>query len=146
MIFSEVNAILSLMDKKYVEKIPKKLLTIIKEKRDIKYIPQIDPNVSLANQNLQKDTLILLAILNINYWCTKEEKEELIHTYAKNDKKKMEELNKIYNENNLFKKKTKVVNKIPQNLALIEYNKQTFMQKLIEKLKEFFDFHKYNKF
>ena len=74
-VYTEVLLILSYMEQTYVDMIPKKLLELFNEKKDKNYQPNINPNVSLKEQNLQRKTLALLAMLNLNYWC-KDENEK----------------------------------------------------------------------
>ena len=86
--YAEVLLILSYMEQKYIEMIPKKLLELFNEEKDKNYQPNINPNVSLAEQNLQRKTLALLAMLNLNYWCKDEnEKKELLKMYSEMTKK-----------------------------------------------------------
>ena len=104
--YSEVDKILSLMESKYINKIPKKMRELFQNEKDKNYEPNIDVKKSLNEQNLQRKTLVILAMLNLKYWCEdEEEKEKLIKIYAENDKKKEEEKRKKYNPDNLFKEK-----------------------------------------
>ena len=129
------------MEQKYIDMIPKKLLELFNEEKDKNYQPNISPNISLAEQNLQRKTLALLAMLNLNYWCEDEkEKQELIAIYAENDRKKEEELREKYNPDNLFKKKEKEekVEEPQESTALIEYKEEKFFKRLINKIISFF--------
>lgn len=135
--YTEVDAILNMMDSKYVEKIPRKLRDMFKEERLNDYEPKIDPIESLENQNLQRETLVILAMLNLNYWCeSEEEKNNLIKEYAENDKKMEQELREKYNPDNLFKRKNAAI-KVSENTELIEY-KENFLIKIWNKIKHFF--------
>ena len=139
--YAEVLLILSYMEQKYIDMIPKKLLELFNEEKDKNYQPKINPNISLAEQNLQRKTLALLAMLNLNYWCEDEkEKQELIAIYAENDRKKEEELREKYNPDNLFKKKEKEekVEEPQESTALIEYKEEKFFKRLINKIISFF--------
>ena len=73
--YTEILLILSYMEQKYADMIPKKLLELFNEEKDKNHQPNINPNISLADQNLQRKTLALLAMLNLNYWC-KDENEK----------------------------------------------------------------------
>ena len=108
--YAEVYEILSFMEPKYIDKIPLKLMELFREEKLKDYKPNIEPTIPLDEQKLQKKTLIILAMLNINYWCEDEnEKKELIKLYSENDKRKEEELRERYNPDNLFKKKGQIV-------------------------------------
>ena len=140
--YAEVLLILSYMEQKYIDMIPKKLLELFNEEKDKNYQPNINPNVSLAEQNLQRKTLALLAMLNLNYWCKDEkEKEELLKMYSENDKKIEAEMRERYNPDNQKKKKEKVEqnNDIKQEKTeLIEYKEQNIFKKILNKIMKFF--------
>ena len=106
--YAEVDKVLSFMENKYVEKIPSKMREMFKNEKLEGYNPVINPKVPLDEQDLQRKTLSILAMLNLNYWCESEkEKQELISLYAENDRKREEELREKYNPDNLFKNKSK---------------------------------------
>lgn len=138
--YAEVYEILSFMEPKYLDMIPKKLLNLFYEEKDKDYKIHINHNIPLTEQNLQNKTLALLAMLNLHYWCKSEiEKQELLKLYADNDKKKEEELKEKYNPDNLFKNKE--INKSiesEENTALIEYKKENFFKKVLNKIMSLF--------
>ena len=91
--YAEVDVILSYMKNTYVEKIPKKMRELFKNEKLQGYEPNINPKIPLDEQNLQRKTYAILAMLNLNYWCKDEnEKKELIAIYAENYKKREAEL------------------------------------------------------
>lgn len=130
---SEVDTILSLMDEKYVNRIPNKLREMFKERKDTNYKPNIDPKISLNEQNLQRETLVILATFCLNYWCeSEEEKQELIKAYSENEKKNEAEIREKYNPDNIFKN-----NNIQGNTQLTQYHENVF-KKLWNKIKSLF--------
>ena len=140
--YAEVLLILSYMEQKYIDMIPKKLLELFNEEKDKNYQPNINPNISLAEQNLQRKTLALLAMLNLNYWCEDEnEKKELLKMYSENDKKIEAEMRERYNPDNLFKKKEKVEQNDDikqEKTELIEYKEKNIFRKILDRIKTFF--------
>ena len=138
--YSEVYAILNMIEDEYKERVPKNVMDFFEEERDKEYNPIIDVNIPLEKQNLKRKTLVLLAILNLNYWCdSEEEKQEILDCFAKNEELKRikeKELTENYNINNLFKKIENNENKT--EVSLIEYKKQNFIQKIILKIKSLF--------
>ena len=138
--YSEVYAILNMIEDEYKERVPKNVMDFFEEERDKEYNPIIDVNIPLEKQNLKRKTLVLLAILNLNYWCdSEEEKQEILDSFAKNEELKRikeKELTENYNINNLFKKIKNNENKT--EVSLIEYKKQNFIQKIILKIKSLF--------
>lgn len=140
--YAEVLLILSYMEQKYADMIPKKLLELFNEEKDKNYQPNINPKISLAEQNLQRKTLALLAMLNLNYWCKDEnEKQEMLKMYSENDKKIEAEMRERYNPDNLFRKKEEPIendeNK-QENTELIKYKKQNIFKKILNRIMKFF--------
>ena len=137
--YAEVYEILSFMEQKYVNMIPLKLFNLFKEERDKEYKPNINNTIPLNEQNLQKKTLSILAMLNLNYWCTDEkEKQELMKLYAENDKKREEKLREKYNPDNLFKNKEPKEQIYSNNTDLVEYHEENFLKKIIRKIMNLF--------
>lgn len=144
--YAEVDEILSLMEDKYIEKVPQKLRDLFKEKRLEGYNPKIDVNTPLDEQNLQRKTFAILAMLNLNYWCEdEEEKERLIKIYTENDRKREEELREKYNPDNLFQNKNikrdeqKETQDNPNTFKLVQYQKEeNFFKKILKKIASFF--------
>ena len=66
--YSEIYAIINLMEDHFIDKVPKKIKDFFEEERDKEYYPIIDVNIELDEQNLQRETIVLLAILKLNYF------------------------------------------------------------------------------
>ena len=140
--YAEIDEILNLLEDNYRERVPKKVRDFFKEEKMKDYHPEIDIEKPLIEQNLKRETMVLLAIFNLNYWCeNEEEKEELIRAYSNNDKKRNEELREKYNPDNIFKNKNKEreVEQITEEItAIAEYKKENFIKKLLNKIKRLF--------
>lgn len=136
--YSEIDEFLSLLDEKKRNEVPFKLREFFKKEKDNKYHKIINPNISVREQNLKSQTLALIALLNLQYWCKNEqEKERLKRVYANNENKYQEELRKKYNSDNIFKKKinqNKTEEKIEESNYLTEYKENIFI-KLLNKIK-----------
>ena len=99
--YAEVDTVLNLMDKKYLEEIPVKLRELFSKEKSKEYIKEIVPNKPLKEQNLKEETLSILAVLNYNYWCKDEvHKKELLELYSENERKFQDELREKYNPDN----------------------------------------------
>ena len=86
----------------------------------------------MEEQNLNPETLEILALLNYNYWCKDEiKKKELLDLYCKNDLKKEQELREKYNPDNLFKSKNKIEEK-PRETSMIVVEKKGILNKIIK--------------
>ena len=103
---------------------PKKVRDFFKEEKIKDYHPEIDIEKPLIEQNLKRETMVLLAILNLNYWCeNEEEKQRFLNELDKNEEEK-KELEEKYNPDNLFKKKQD--ESTENNLQIVEYKKPNF--------------------
>ena len=93
--YAELSEILKMMEPEEVNKIPKKLLEVIEKEKSNTYIPNYDSKIELNSQSIKKETLAMLALLYINYWCEDEnEKKEYLKLIEKNEQKYQVELNK----------------------------------------------------
>ena len=141
-VYSEVYKILSLMEPKYVDMIPEKLIDLIKREKNENYVPNIKINLPLDEQGLERKTLAFLAMLNLNYWCEDEkEKQDLLKIYYTNDERAEADLREKYNPDNIFKKKKQVEihHKLKQkNMQMIEYNEKNILQRIMKKIMKFF--------
>ena len=141
--YSEVYSILEKMKPEYIDKIPNKFKTMIIEEMDKTYKPKIDINIPLKEQKITSKALTILAMINLNYWCTNDKhKSELIELYSKNDKIQEQRLKEKYNSDNIFKKREKEEtipeSNVSKENAIIEYNEQNLIQRLFEKIKHLF--------
>ena len=138
MAYSEVYEVLNLMEDEDKERVPQEVRDFFEEQRMKEYKPNIRTDIPLTEQNLKRETVVLLTILVINYWCdSEEEKQSFIDELEKNEKIK-KELQEKYNPDNLFKnrKKTKedVVMEQVENVEMIQYKENLFT-----KLKKWFE-------
>ena len=137
MAYSEIYEILNLMEDEDKERVPQEVRDFFEEQRMKEYKPKIRTDIPLTEQNLKRETVVLLTILVINYWCDSEdEKQSFIDELEKNEKIKMEL--QEYNPDNLFKnrRKTKedVVIEQVKNVEMIQYQENLFT-----KLKKWFE-------
>ena len=137
MAYSEIYEILNLMEDEDKERVPQEVRDFFEEQRMKEYKPKIRTDIPLTEQNLKRETVVLLTILVINYWCdSEEEKQSFIDELEKNEKMKMEL--QEYNPDNLFKnrRKTKedVVMEQVENVEMIQYKENLFT-----KLKKWFE-------
>ena len=101
--FSEVYDIINHFEKRIYNKIPTRFIEMIKANKDNSYQPQIDYSISINKQKLLKETRIILSLIYRDYICSNEKREELKY----NDMIEIKEYQeKIYNPDNLFKKKS----------------------------------------
>lgn len=131
--YAELDEILSLMSREYIDKIPLKFRDFLSREKDTNYIKKIDVNKPLEEQNLQRKTLVLLAVLRLNYWCeNEEEKQEFLKELGDNQKEQIEK----YSTDRIFDSDNN--NKQIKNDSIIVYQNKTFIEIVLEKIKKFF--------
>ena len=138
--YAEVDSILNLMDSKYVLEIPKQLREMFRNKKSNNYTKKIVANKPLQEQNLNSETLEILAVLNYNYWCKDEnKKKELLNLYYENELKEEQELREKYNPDNLFKNKhTEEIPEENNEVAMTIYEEKSIFSKIINFIKNIF--------
>lgn len=136
-VYSEIDEFLKLLSDEQRNKIPQKLREFFKEEKDKNYIKGINPTEPIKNQNLKEETLGIIALLNLQYWCEDEnEKQRLKEVYAKNESIYQEMLQVSFNPDDIFKKKNGNIERI-ENTQMVKY-KESFIKKIIEKVKKIF--------
>ncbi len=136
--YTEIDNFIELLDDYNKNKVPKKLREFFKEEKDNNYTKFIDVNIPIKDQNLKEETLALIALLNLQYWCEDEEEKKRLKTiYANNEKKYQDMLYEKYNPNDIFKKKeknaTENIIKQEKNLQMVEYKEPVF-KRIINKI------------
>lgn len=105
---SEVLCVLMALGDTYVNKIPSQVMQYLIKNSKKDYIPEIDKNKRIEEQNISKEARVFLTMLKLKYWCkTEEEKEVLLNILNENEKKQQKEISEKYNPDNLFKKNNK---------------------------------------
>lgn len=104
--YSEIYEILQLLGSEFVDKIPNEFIEFIDKEKDNDYYPNIKKDIPLEEQNLFEDTINILAMLKLDYWCENEsEKEELRNILIENERIYQEDLREKCNPDNIFKRK-----------------------------------------
>ncbi len=129
--FSEVDMILDLIDSEMKNKVSANFIKFIKEEKDNNYKPNINPELPLEEQNILPETIDILALLKLNYWCNEEEKKELLKVLNKNEQQFQKEAKEKYDIDKLFKtNKTKEIINLPEKVE-----SENFINKLIKFIK-----------
>lgn len=137
-IYSELFGVLILLGDEYINKLPNDLINLIIEKRDISYNPQYVDDIPLNKQNIKKETISLIALLHLNYWCEgAEEKNQIEYLLKKNEEEYQNKLRDKYNPDNLFKRYKEEKNRIQDNVEVVVY-KESLFKKIINKIKQRF--------
>lgn len=136
--YSEVAEFLSLLSDEQRNKIPEKLREFFKREKDKEYVKNINTSIPIKDQKLKEETLAIIALLNLQYWCKdEEEKKRLQAIYAHNEQEYQKMLYEVYNPKDIFKKKEETIiennNEIKKDMQLVKY-KEPIFKKIINKI------------
>lgn len=138
--YSEIDEFLGLLSEEQRNKIPKKLREFFKEEKDQEYKKGINLNIAIKNQDLKEETLGIIALLNLQYWCEDEnEKQRLKEVYAKNEQVYQEMLQVTFNSDNIFNERTSNIEKEQKQdeaTRLVEY-KEPMIKRIFNKILKF---------
>lgn len=139
--YAELSEILKMMEPKEVNKIPKKLLEVIEKEKSNTYIPNYSSKIELNSQNIKKETLAMLALLYINYWCEDEnEKKEYLKLIEENEQKYRQQIREKTDIKYITRAPKIEKNNVPEQELAVVKNKR-FIKKVIEKIKSFLNKH-----
>ena len=103
--FTEIHYLLKHCNKDIIEKLPRSFINIVDQNMDKTYTPNINYNQNICNQNLKKETQIIISLIYRDYLCNEEEKQKII----KNDINEIDKINskmsELYNIDTIFKQK-----------------------------------------
>ena len=139
-IYSEVYSILNLLGEGYIKKLPVSLFNMINEEKRQDYNPIYDSKIKLEEQNIKKETLSMIALFHLNYWCNSdEEKNELKTLFKTNEEKHQAEIREKYNPDNVFKRRSTQQKEytVTNEVAMVEY-KEPLFKRFINKIKRIF--------
>ncbi len=148
-VFSEVYEIFKYMPYDVVEKIPDSLLKEIENCRDKDYIFEYNESKSLEEQNIFEETKDFISGVYINYCADGEEKKELLDnflinkTQTKKDTSVFKFIRKdraVFNNFNIDVDEIKEEALEEYNRTLPRENKQSFVEFVIERIKEIIHF------
>ena len=132
--YAELDTFIELLDDSLKNKIPTKLIEFLKREKDLSYVKNININIPIKEQNLKRETLSLIALINLEYLCEDEnEKVRLNEIYKKNEVEYKEHMKEKYNLNFLIKEEDKTTKE-----EIIKYKKESWYMKIIRKIKKLF--------
>lgn len=142
-IYSEVYAILNMLGKEYINKLPKDIYNIIKEEKSTEYNPVYETTVALDKQDVKKETISIIAFLHLNYWCNEEEKIKLRELFDENEDKYQEELKQqeeqeVEQEDEEIQDDNNEIEIGKEFLSMIVYKEENFAQRIFNKIRKLF--------
>jgi len=127
--YAETLDVLDNMSEIYVNKIPGKIIQFFKDNASKDYDKHIVSYKTLKTQKLQRETLAILAMLNLKYWTKSEEHKQHLLKKSKNIKK----CEIQYNNDSCTSKEQ--VNPETEQLDMINVKKETILTKIINWIK-----------
>lgn len=136
----EVDEILNYLSNEEYNKIPDEIKQLIKANKDKEYTWYYDETKPLKEQNLTRDTIVILSYINMEYLLSTEQKQLMIELHKINEKNKNKKENDVIIENhleNMFKQNEIVMkpNKVERKVELVEEKSENFFNKLLKKIK-----------
>jgi len=136
--YAEIDILLNYVPKGYKDEIPIELQDMFRDKKSLKYKPKINVNNPFDKQKLKRETLVILAILQYNFWYkTNEEKERFKTMLVSNEIKYQNKLKEEYNVDDIFKTKKYAQKDLKNTNLPIPINKKTIYQRIIDCIKNF---------
>ena len=131
----EVDEILDLLPQDDLSKIPEDIREMIKDNKNKEYEWKFDKEKELKDQELNRDTIVILSYLNMKYLLNKEQKELMGKIYKLNEVKAEKIKEEKYKADDLFKDNN--IETDNQNTQMILYKENIFM-KLFKRIKNLF--------
>ena len=154
--YSEVYGILQALGENYINKLPKTVLKVITESKEENYNPEYSMSIPLKEQDINRKSLAMIALFHYNYWCeTEEERKKFKNMLETNEEKHQKEMQEKYSNDKIFNNATtkieeetisekvdRFVEVSNQSTANIVEYKQSFFNKIIDKIKKWFNIFK----
>ena len=128
-LYKDTYTIIEMMDDNLKSKINSDFIRFLKENQDSSFEGTINKNIPLKEQNLREEIKIMLSLIYIDYFCEKEQKEKIIQREENN-------LREFYSRD-IFEKNN-IPNITEETKEMVVY-KETLIQKIINKIKSFFN-------
>ena len=134
LMYEQAFEVLNFLGKDYINKIPEELYKHIENSRMIEKNNVLDFSKHTWQQKISKEAIEFIALLDLEYWATKEEKEELIKAYKENERKYQIECRKKYSPENIFNNRK--FNE--ETTAIIEIKEKKWYENIISLIKKIF--------
>ena len=137
----QISEILKYIAPNLKSRIPKKIISYFENNKSKDFNWQIDKTVPLEEQDLLTTTKEILTVLYKDYMCDDIERVKLDKTLNENEIKYQNELREKYKSDNIFRNRQKnieVTNQEAENITSIVTYKESFLSKIISRIKLFF--------
>lgn len=137
--YAEVDNFIECLDSYDKNKVPDDIMEYFKREKSKNYDKMIDVNQPIKNQNLMDETLAIIAMLNLKYWCDdEEEKKRLIDIYLENERKIRDELKEKYDIERVFKERKSKKEVNFQSEGVPDIQRKSFFSELKNRILNFF--------
>lgn len=136
----QISEILKYITTPLKARIPKKIISYIESNKSKDYNWKIDKTLPLEKQELLPTTKELITVLYKDYMCDDISRLKLNKVLNENQIKYENEVREKYNPDNIFKERNKSYEtnkRTIENNEIVSY-KESFLSKIINKLKSFF--------
>lgn len=131
-LYKDTYTIIEMMDDSLKSRINPDFIRFLKENQDNSFEGTINKNIPLKEQNLREEIKIMLSLIYIDYFCEKDEKDKIIQKEENN-------LREFYNRDIFEKNNIKNQPNITEKPKEMVVYKETLIQKIINKIKKFFN-------
>ena len=131
-LYKDTYTIIEMMDDNLKSRINPDFIRFLKENQDNSFEGTINKNIPLKEQNLREEIKIMLSLIYIDYFCEKDEKDRIIQKEENN-------LREFYNRDIFEKNNVKNQSNITEEPKEMVVYKETLIQKIINKIKKFFN-------
>lgn len=119
----EVDEVLNHLSKEELNKIPEDVLKGIKKHKDKEYMWEYDESKRLEEQRFDRNTIVILSYINMEYLLSKEQKDLMEKLHELNEQNFINEIQEKYDSKDLFKTKTNTNVENENAIAKLENNK-----------------------
>lgn len=119
----EVAEVLNHLSKEELNKIPEDVLKGIKKHKDKEYMWKYDESKRLEEQKFDRNTIVILSYINMEYLLSKEQKDLMEKIHELNEQNFANEIQEKYDSKELFKNKTNINVENENAIAKLENNK-----------------------
>ena len=138
--YAEVYEILSYLDKEEYNKIPKELIEVFEENRNLEYEYEVNEEQDLTNQPMLIETKAILLNIFRDYLATPEQSSK-IKRWLYEDREYLDQQKRKKYPGNMFKDNSKnECNTHKEEVMLpTEIKKQSLIKKIFDKIKSIFE-------
>lgn len=139
MAYTEVLEIIKHLPSSEIKKIPNETVEFFEKNKDNNYNFTYDVNETLENQNVLRETNIIILKLFNQFFMTDEQNIKFKHILNYNEQEHQKELESIYDPNNVFDNKTPQNSEINlKEKAIVEIKQEGLIKKIIKKIRNIF--------